>query len=108
MQTNELIDKALELQQLVWWLDNPTIKSFFLSCECHSNNENRSFYLKIQNSEYNLTVDITARFLVMVSNYPIDINKTHNEHVYRPYPTDVEIETRIDHILYTLTFDGTP
>lgn len=108
MQTNELILKALELQQLVWWIDNPTIKSFFLSCECHSDNEDRSFYIKIQNSEYDLTVDITTHFLVMVSNYPIDINKTCSQRVSRPYPTDVEILTRINHILYTLFFDGTP
>ena len=99
----ELIDKLLELQELQWWLKHPTVKSFFLRSGCYSTPQNNSFsfYIKTENDDYDLTEELTDDFLVKVTYYPIDINKMQSKRVYRPYPTDTEIQARINTILST-------
>ena len=124
MQAKELIDKALEIQQLQWWLAHPSIKSFHLSVE-HDGDDEGHFYKTVENRTFDLTTDTVEdpdfndddrwfdyenhSSFSTKSYYPVDINKSHHERIYRPYSgDDMEIQARVNHILYTLTFDGTP
>lgn len=117
MQAKELIAKALELSQLQWWLANPTVKSFFLCVESTSDDDGH-YYIQIQNRNYYLTTDNVDeedldddndyfdydhhRDFSTKTYYPVDINQSHYQRIYRPYPTDAEIQTRIDTILGNL------
>lgn len=127
MLVKELQEKALELAQLEWWLQNPTIKSFFLRSEDCSDDEGR-FFVEIENRSYRLTTDsdvladeldpddeyemnTTSYDWYMHPNfstdsyYPIDVNTFYYGRVYRPYPTDTEMQARIDTILSIIVCD---
>ena len=121
MQAKELQEKALEISQLEWWLANPIVKSFFLCVESTSDDEGR-YFLEVENRAYHLTTDSDVlddelnpddeyemdshiydsymhHDFSTSSYYPVDINESHYDRVYRPYPTDAEIQARIDSIL---------
>lgn len=123
MQTNNtiekeitnLIDKTLEIQQLRWWLQNPELKSFLLCVERCGNDEGEIVY---EQSETKFHADEREKpwddfhdwdYSYNCTRYPVATDmEDFYARVYRPYSTDAEIEKRINHILYTLTFDGTP
>lgn len=121
MLIKELQEKALEVSQLDWWLQNPTVKSFFLRSE-DTGDDNGSYFLEIENRSYRLTTDsdildgdlnpddeyemnssvydcyMHCDFSTS-SYYPVDVSKQYYERIYRPYPTDAEIQNRIDTII---------
>ena len=116
MQAKELQEKALKVSQLEWWLQNPTIKSFFLRSESTGSDEG-SYYIEVENRNYWLTTDPlnehedgfdgendyydyeTHSGFSTKTYYPVNINESHYERVYRPSMTDTEIQGRIDTIL---------
>ena len=124
MQVEELIDKALELQQLRWWLSNPTVESFFLRSEA-TGDDNGNYFVEVENRSYRLTTDSDVLDDALdpddeyemnssifdsymhpdfstSSYYPVNINQPHYARVYRPQIIDAEIQTRIESILRSL------
>jgi hypothetical protein len=125
MLVKELQEKVLEVSQLEWWLQNPTIKSFFLRSEA-TGDDNGNYFVEVENRSYRLTTDsdvlnsdldhddeyeMNSSFFDYCMHpdfstktyYPVDINESHYERIYRPYPTDAEIQARIDTILNSLS-----
>lgn len=120
MQAKELFEKVLELQQLNWWLENPTVKSFFLSVYHDGNDEGR-YYKTIENNVFYLTTDILDEDedyyhdsddrwydyekhpnFSTTNYYPIDINESYDERIFRPKMSDQQIQERINYIVSTI------
>lgn len=124
MLVKELIDKALEIEQLIWWLQNPTVESFFLRSES-TGDDNGSYYVEVENRSYRLTTDSDIlddnldpdddyemnssvydyymhHDFSTSSYYPVNINESHYERIHRPKMTDTEMQERINTILSTV------
>lgn len=110
MQVKELIDKALEVEQLQFWLKYTELQSFFLRYTWASSDEGES-WMEQEESKFLLKTDPQSLPYASedeiegsnysVSAYPCKREGEIYERIYRPYPTDTEIQARIDHILST-------
>ncbi len=110
MQAKELIDKALEVQQLLWWLKYPDLVSFFLRYGRASSDEGE-YWMEQEESKFLLKIDSQPLPYededdidysdYSVSAYPCKREGEIYTRVYRPYPTDAEIQARINTILST-------
>ena len=108
MQAKELIDKALEIEQLQFWLKYPELQSFFLRYSWASSDEGES-WMEQEESKFLLKTDLQSLPYededdidysdFSVSTYPCKREGEISERIYRPYPTDTEIQARIDTIL---------
>lgn len=110
MQARELIDKALEIEQLLWWLKYPDLASFFLRYTWASSDEGES-WMEQEESKFLLKTDPQPLPYASedeiegsdysVSAYPCKREGEIYERIYRPQMTDAEIQARIDYILST-------
>lgn len=111
LKPQELIDKALEVEQLLWWLKYPTLQSFFLRYTWASGDEGES-WMEQEESKFLLKTDPQPIPYASeddidysdfsVSAYPCKREGEIYERIYRPQMTDTEMQARIDHILSTV------
>lgn len=110
LNTQELIDKALEIEQLEWWLKYPTLQSFHLS-RCWSGDDEGSYWTEQSERIFHLTSDpyepddddtywdYDNHSDFSVSAYPCVRNGEIYERIHRPKMTDTEMQERINTIL---------
>ena len=116
MNLEELISKALEIEQLQWWLKYPTLQSFYLRRGWGSSDEGE-YWTEQEETRFILSTDIydPEEFSeddsywdyenhsdFGVTDYPCKREGAISERICRPYPTDTEIQVRIDVILRSL------
>lgn len=90
MTSKELQEKALEVAQLEWWLDNPGLQSFRLQVDS---------YHWVDDNDYKRDCIHDADKPIEKA-YPIALDLEHGCFtIKRPYQTDAEIQARIDVIL---------
>ena len=112
LKPQELIDKALEVEQLLWWLKYPDLASFFLRYTWASSDEGSS-WMEQEESKFLLKTDpeplpYASEDEIEGSDYSVSAYPCKREggiyhRIYRPYPTDTEIQARIDTILNSLS-----
>jgi hypothetical protein len=90
MTSKELQEKALEVAQLEWWLQNPGLQSFTLQIDSYRWADDNDY-----KRDYIHSADKPIE-----KAYPIALDLEYDCFtIKRPYQTNAEIQARIDVIL---------
>ena len=120
MQAEELIAKALEVEQLEWWMEYPTLLSFCLRREWSSSDEG-DYWSEQSEGTFLLSTDIYDPYEFdednrhwdyenhpdfSVSTYPYKRCGEFYERISRPEMTDTEMKARIADLCTTQLTTG--